>query len=342
MTEVLLTVDLEFDVNGFISQPEKRRPAGVISVRRPRGKMSHGLERILETAERHQIPITFFVEVFNAHYFGLDEMGGVVEEIRESGLHDIQLHTHPIWRLVGGKSAPEQVIHDRQDRCAQRPDSVQLMAEAVELFRQLTGDKPIAFRPGSFNVDRNLLRAAAAAGIKVTSACSLGNPSVDTELHLGGGIHHIDGIIEAPITAFRESTMLFGERFRSATVCGNAMPMLKDVLVGRKAGGPRGPVVLLTHASEFSARRFLPDRFDYVPNNIVSRRFASLCRFIDGNRDSLTPTTFSAAWRSWKPLHEDIRTRWYVTNVLQRLPQLVEEFAKRRFLPAAAIPEHEH
>lgn len=337
MTDVLLTVDLEFDVNGFITQPDRRRPAGSISVRRPRGGIGYGIEKILETAEKYRIPITFFVEVFNAHYFGFEEMGRIVEEIQKAGRHDIQLHTHPVWRLVGGKTTPAQAVHDRADRSAQRPDSDELIAEAVELFHRMMGYQPIAFRPGSFNVDRNLLRSAAKAGIRVTSSCALTNPSVDRELHLGGGIHRIDGVLEVPITAFRETGILSGERFRSATLCGNALPTLKSILTGSRQGPTGSPIVLLTHASEFSTRRFLPNGFDYLPMKTVMRRFSALCHFIDGNRQHLNPTTFAAASPGWQPVQDETRRMWSGLNALQRAPQLFEEFAKKRFLPARAL-----
>ena len=96
ITEVAITVDVEFNIGGAFAEPSSRRPVGIESVECRVDGEPAGLNYILDTLERHGLRGVFFVEVMNTCYFGDLPMGEIARAIHSRG-HDVQLHLHPCW-----------------------------------------------------------------------------------------------------------------------------------------------------------------------------------------------------------------------------------------------------
>jgi hypothetical protein len=301
-TDVLLTADIEFDINGALKVQDKYKPLGTESVHRRIDGKSEGLGFILNTLNRHSLPGIFFIEVFNAHYFGTEPMASIAKEIAEAGPHELQLHTHLGWTHYGKPSMPpwNEIAGTLPQSDSMvgldLPAAGERMREAVALFQEMAGHKPTAFRPGNYWVDENTLRAAALNGIAFSSAVGLGayRPA-EQALRLYGGIKRVYGLTEIPTLSFLETRPL-EKHEKLFTVTGTSYAQAVEVL--EKAHRERiGPVVILTHASEFAYNRAPvgSDSPNFVRNSINQKKFERLCHYFARNRERFRVTTFGEA-----------------------------------------------
>jgi hypothetical protein len=299
--EVCLTVDIEFDINGALTFPERHRPCGADAVVRPTGTGSTGLDALLEPLVRHGLPITAFVETLQCHHFGLGEMAGVVDRLRATSLVDLQLHLHPCWREFRHPDWPARVkTTPRNDDMARRGAQARtIIDEATGFFRELTGTAPLALRTGGLSVDRDVCRAQLAAGIPLASSVGRAYaPSPDPELRAYAGLLRCEGVTEAPVTSFRARGPR-GPYDKLLTVAGNALGQIEQVLQWHRHTGT-GPVVLLTHTSELAPVRGLrsPPLFD--ADRRVQRRWAALCEYLARRDDQFEVVSFAGAWPRWQ------------------------------------------
>ncbi|MBS1139953.1 MAG: polysaccharide deacetylase [Proteobacteria bacterium] len=293
---VYITIDAEFNINDSLENPEQRSPIGFPSMARIDNGRSHGLGFILDTLNAAGLPGTFFVEVFSAHYFGIDEVKKMVRQIESAGDHDVQLHAHPCWRYFLDPEWRQTIKSiQKNDSWAGRGESaLDLLKEAVELFEAITGRAPKVFRSGNLHVDADVHRALSAAGVPVSSSVGLGL-HVPASPALRRWMRPIlsHGVLELPVTAYSEPNLFGGERVKCLTVIGTSWPVMKSLLEWAYQE-QSAPVVLLTHASEFSAERpGLPNEPKYQANTKNQRRFQLLCQYLQTERHRFCVKRFS-------------------------------------------------
>jgi len=299
-TEVAITIDTEFEVNGALGRPEERDPVGEEGVYRMAGGRSHGLGFILDTLQEHDLHATFFVEVLNTLYFGEAPIARVIGDITARG-QDVQLHAHPCWRYMKGRK--QGLIREGEytdsfmhfDGAALR----EVVAESVTIFERLTGTRPVAFRSGGLHVTRGLYPALREAGITLASNIGVGlfRP-VEKELQLIGGIHQIDGVTEVPVLSYGGEGAFSRRANKVATVIGSSWAELRHILIETQQRNA-GPVVILTHASEYSTEDGTPSARHYVPSVRVQQRLKSLCEFLNDNRERFDVVTFAGQREAW-------------------------------------------
>lgn len=300
--DVCITADIEFNINYALVAPYRRKPTGLASVLRPVGGRSHGLGFILQTLARFGVPATFFVEVFNACHFGIDEMGDAVRMIQAEG-QDVQLHIHPCWRFFAEPDFPANLKgrwpYDKITGCSVTELSA-LLTHAVSLFEQMAGTKPVALRTGSLQSERNLYPAMAQTGIHLSSSIGLGfNPPEDPVLRLPGGIHLFDGVFEVPVTSYCDWRLGARQHLKVLTIVGSSWPEIRTVL-DRAWLEQAGPVVVLTHASEFSQDVDNGgEHHDYRAALVAQRRLEQLCSHLAMHRDRFNPLTFRSGAANW-------------------------------------------
>ena len=303
--DVCITIDAEFDINYSLEHPDSHTPIGFAAMQRMVDGRSHGLGFILDTLGAHGLPATFFIEVFCAHLFGIGEVQQMVTAIRAAASnHDIQLHAHPCWRYFRDPEWRQTVkTIDKNDSWAGRgAEALPMMREAIELFTAITGQPPQAFRSGNLQVDGDVHAALAQLGVPVSSSVGLGlTRPADAALQRWIAPTRQHGVLEVPVAAYAEPG-LRGERIKCLTITGTSWPVTRHMLEWAYHT-QNGPLVILTHASEFSSsvntEQDDPAQVTYRPAPLVQRRLRQLTQFLDGARDRFNTTTFSAGSAAW-------------------------------------------
>lgn len=294
--DVYITVDAEFNINDSLENPENRSPIGFPSMERISSGRSHGLGFILDTLKASGLPGTFFVEVFCAHYFGVDEVKKMVGQIESAGSHDIQLHAHPCWRYFRDTEWRQTIKNiKKNDSWAGRGDSaLPLLKEAVELFEVIVGRPPSVFRSGNLHVDADVHCALSALGVPVSSSVGLGlHEPTSPELRRWMMPVLSHGVFELPVTSYCEPNILGGARVKCLTLTGTTWPVMKSMLEWAYAM-QSAPVVLLTHASEFSDERLdQNNHMVYEANQRNQQRFQLLCQYLRAEQHRFCVKDFS-------------------------------------------------
>ncbi|MBF0283779.1 MAG: polysaccharide deacetylase [Magnetococcales bacterium] len=283
--EICLTVDVEGDVNGAFVDPEGRRPLLREAIWREAGGISHGLGFLLETLRAHRLPATFFLETAQMFCFGPETMGRVSRVILgEDEGHDIQPHLHPAWRFFAHGDWRERIRAGErpQDALADlSPEALDtLLPECRDIFHGMTGRMPSGFRGGNLSVNAHVHPALARAGFSFASCVGRGyfTPR-EPGLRWSGGVHAVGGVVEVPVSSFRLTPLPWGP-WRLLTVAGTPWREM-DHLLRQAAALGAGPVVILTHPSEF-AEPLDGDGRAYRPREAIQARFRRLCALLAG------------------------------------------------------------
>ena len=183
---------------------------------------------------------------------------------------------------------------------------------------------PSAVRAGSLMAGRSIYRAMAELDLPLASNVGFAiYPPEDASLHLYGGRHYVDGVMEVPVTSFVDWGRGRLTHWKLLTVTGVAAPETKALLRSAHCSGT-SPVVLLTHASEYFER--VGGNGDTPRLNPLTRnRLLALCSYLKEHRDRFSVTTFreqSDRWRSsgqtanpkvrvpmWTALHRLVENR---------------------------------
>jgi hypothetical protein len=313
-TQVCVTVDVEFSINGAFADPIERQPMGTVSATCPVEDASGGLDFILDTLERHDLRGVFFVEVLNTRYFGDSPMGTIARSIHARG-HDVQMHLHPCWALFSkpdwrnllGPGPPTDSLAGMDEKYLE-----ELLAAGLAVFSRWQLPKPCAFRAGNLQVDAAIYPVLKRLGIPLSSNIGLGayrpeNPG----LRLDGGRHWIDGVLELPVASHRYFSLGPYERWKTFTVIGTGGDEARELLRAA-AKSKTSPVVVLTHPSEF-VKKTSDDYLSSRVNALSRTRLQALCAFLADHRDQFEVTTFSASMQTWTADEGTGNPRWRIT-----------------------------
>jgi hypothetical protein len=300
-TEVCITVDTEFSIAGALTRPDRYRPVSGPPVYGLIGGREHGLGFLLDCLGAHGLAATFFVECLNPSYFGDRPMGRVVERLLAAG-QDVQMHLHPEWLYFRDPRWIERVATMRprpNGSCAGRSidELIEFMRLGRDAFERWGAPAPVALRTGSFHVDRLVYRAMTAMGLRLASNVGLAvYRARDPALHLRGGMHWINGVLEVPVLTYTERVGHW-HRPRLLSPLSTSWPEMRALLwAARRAG--ISPVVLITHPFEFIKSADL--QFTrIVRNRIVQRRFAALCRFLAEHAAEFVAVPLGGVGRDW-------------------------------------------
>ena len=299
--QVCLTADIEFVINGALTQPERHRPSGEDSVYRLCSGREEGLQPLLEPLQRFGLPATFFVESLQCIYFGLDPMRRVVDRLRRVPQMDLQLHVHPCWLNFREADWPVRVKdHGTHDAMAGRGAELDgIIAEAHNFFYQLTGQQALAMRTGNLSVDLAVYAAQARNGIPLASSIGTAlQASPDAVLRQYGGLLRHEGVVEIPVTSFKALGPR-GPMDKLLTLAGNSLWQICNLLDWAYET-QAGPIVVLTHASEMADSPGLVSPPVFSPLRRNQRRWELLCKHLNGNRDRFNVCSFAQARPQWQ------------------------------------------
>lgn len=301
VTDVVLTIDIEFTISGAFAQPGTRKPVGVPSVIGRLGNTELGLGFILDTLNRYGATATFFIETLNTAYFGLGPMGEIARRINAAG-HDVQLHLHPCWLTFEDAAALRQAqVKAPNDACGtmDRDALVSLIQRGQRVFADWGLAPPQALRTGGFSVSRHVYAAQGLTNIPLASnICTAVAPPTDPVLQLNCGRHLIDGVVEVPVLSFVDRTWRGRRHFRPLQITACSSAELRRTLASAHQAGLE-TVVAVTHAFEFFKRRSPFDYADIRENRINQTRLEDMCAFVGGNSACFRWGTFGGLSEKW-------------------------------------------
>lgn len=299
--KVCITIDTEHSIGGAFEHPGLR-PVG--NERRVYGRVEgreYGIGLIMDIADRYGIPLTFFVEVLNKHYFGEGETREVCQYILGRG-HDVQLHLHPNYLTFktaepGRKYRPDNMsAYDLAEQCV-------LVGEGLELLTRYCGRPPVAFRAGNYGADGNTLKALKAHGMLIDSSYNAAFPQPSRRLCAAplNDAAQLGGIWELPITNFVEALPLRERRLKPLDVNGVSFAEMRTVLEKALAGEGPAHMTFILHSFSFLRALDVQYRRCRVRHYVVER-FEALCRYLAGLPGRIACLTLAGlAEKGWPP-----------------------------------------
>ena len=282
-TRVCITIDTEFSIAGAFSD-RTRQPVAEPYVWCNVDGHSQGLGFMLECFRKYGIEATFFVEALNRYYFKNDPMRPIAQRIRDEG-HEVQLHAHPCWSIFQHADWWERAQKQgRMDDFAGRAedDTVALLAQGIETFRDWGVAPPEVFRSGNLQHDDALFRALKRVGIPYSSNVALaiynsGHP--DYQLYSGQHMRH--GVMEMPVLTFSDWQIGPRRHLKALTIAGTSFDETRQLLAQANAAGI-ALVVILTHPFEFIQRRDI-NLTHTRTHALTQQRLTQLCQFVADN-----------------------------------------------------------
>jgi hypothetical protein len=125
-----------------------------------------GIGKLMDIAEEFGAKIVFFHDVMECLLYG-EETKRAAGCILERG-HELQLHIHVeflperFWENLGFKP-PRWAMNLYDDITAQF-----VLEYGIEMFRQMAGSKPLAYRAGAFRYNASVIRALGKCGVPLS------------------------------------------------------------------------------------------------------------------------------------------------------------------------------
>lgn len=270
-THVLLTVDTELVWRHFAAGLGWRE-----NLARSVDAAGVGVPFKLAMMARHGLKACFFVDPMPALHYGIEPIRRMIDPILAAG-QEVQLHLHPFWC-----GANEERVFELAGLSRERQRD--LIGAGRDLLVQAGAPPPIAFRSGSYAADTATLAALADLGIRYDSSHNGAHHPFPSALPLDPSL--IDpveegGVIEVPVTQIA----LTGGGLRHLQLCAVSAREMRAAL--DHAAHHRHPLTtIVSHSFELATRDGLR------PNRVNQRRFESLCRFLECNRERLPTAHF--------------------------------------------------
>ena len=112
---------------------------------RKNGK-EYGIGRILELGEQYRVPINFFVDFAEGKRYGIDFIKRVVDKI-SCYKQPVFLHLHPNY--ISGEECKTYLWEYSKE------EQKSILSEGINLYKEVMGKKPVAFRAGRYGVDKD-------------------------------------------------------------------------------------------------------------------------------------------------------------------------------------------
>ena len=156
-----------------------------------------GIRQLMDTAERHGITLTMFLDYAEEALYGTSLLD-VGREIHRHG-HDLQLHLHET--LLPRDFYVERGLRPVRNLNFAMTDASKHLAELLcEAHRRTTGDDPLAFRGGGYRYSGPLLQALHDSGVRLDSSYNASRSTQPLRLGQKRQFRWASGMYEVPIS----------------------------------------------------------------------------------------------------------------------------------------------
>jgi hypothetical protein len=297
MVNVYITVDTECSLGGAWENPQWKPVGPDRAVLGRVGSRLYGIPLIMDIMEEHGLRGTFFTEVLVRDLLGNSELADAYVPIKQRG-HDAQLHLHPVFHYY---HAVTQGLMRREDLPARMDligglpfdTQVELLNKGCDIFREIFGCMPVAFRAGCYGASMSTLDALEKVGIAYDSSfnaaylddsCLMG-PREATNIPWRKG-----SVWEIPVTTFETGAGSM-RGLKPLEVSAVSLWELREVLHQAERLGQENVTVML-HSFAF-LKRADPQFLKMRPDRLVIHRFREFCGFLKRNADRFRVMTFS-------------------------------------------------
>jgi hypothetical protein len=199
----MLTIIPTIDVEGVHGDD----PFNQMILGRIGDKNDWGALRLAEIFNNYNITGTFFIDVYEHKLWGENPFKDLCNNLLDLG-QDVQLHTHPGWRIDPRDSrdlqeykAKNSYFHSSKDLNSKLTlkEQINLFEQGSELLHKWTKVLPIAHRSGGYSINSDTVSALKQVGIKMDSSMYFSHEN-SLETWSKNSIVVKDSIIELPVT----------------------------------------------------------------------------------------------------------------------------------------------
>jgi hypothetical protein len=288
----LFTIDTEISLGGAL---ENHSLAPVGADRRIWGQTEsgrYGIELFMDVFEEHGLRGVFFLEPFGSRLVDPKPLEEAARLIVERG-HDVELHLHPEFRIDLESArkrgaTPSGLLHDYPV-----DQQATMIREGSDLIERWTGERPLAFRAGSFGFDQEGANVLPQQGFLFDSSYNLwaidhGLCGFPREPALNDVALLPNGLLEVPVTNLVAKGIRGG--LRNFDLASLGTTEMIAVIERMWASGAR-VCTSLTHSFRLlysNNHQYRGARLD--PMNL--HRVRALCRWLAENRDRVRVSTY--------------------------------------------------
>ncbi|MDM8179067.1 hypothetical protein [Marinobacter salarius] len=192
--------------------------------RNPFGQMAYGdigeeedwgALKIARVLKENGLCGTFFVDVYEAFLYGEETVGTLCKKLVELE-QDVQLHTHPSWRIDNRDFHELQEL--KREKCwfpvsqdfmykLSLPEQEEVIKWGCEFLEKWVGKRPVAHRSGGYGANRETLIALKNNGLQLDSSTFYGHPNCKLQVTDNQPLV-LDGVVEIPVTGFRKKEVV--------------------------------------------------------------------------------------------------------------------------------------
>lgn len=289
-TKVFITVDTEHSIGGAFRYPNLNPVGNEKRIFGKFGNHFYGIPLIMDIADKYGLPVVFFLEVLNHHYFGKNESRQVCEYILDRG-HDVQLHLHPVY-LNFKEDHPECLKFKDNMSFYSLNEQIELLGEGKHLLEEYGVKNVTAFRAGNYGANIDTLKALSENGFLFDSSYNLAFPNKSRLISndVFNDITKIEGIFELPITCFNEKLPLLVNKVVPMDINAASFSEMKEMLIYASKNNFKC-VTIIFHSFSF----YIGKDLQYTDAHIIDKtitKFKKLCHFLSENKDSFLVQNF--------------------------------------------------
>ncbi|MBI3563142.1 MAG: hypothetical protein HY080_15655 [Gammaproteobacteria bacterium] len=300
-TDIVITIDVECALpGGALGLGSK--PIGVdrrVFCKSPAGEF--GIKLIIDLLNHFNMKGSFFCDSSIKYLTNDDDFAKVVNYIHHRQ-HDVQLHTHPIYRLwaTKGEAGSFAPAHWSDNIC-DLPVSLQhtILQEGVELLYKHINKTPIAYRAGNYGANAKTLDLLRQLAIRFDSSYNIwarshkrySNQNITDKIY--NTPFDVGGVLEVPVTNYYCGLGKTHRFFAPEGASAKEMVTALDLLHANNTP----IIVIVLHSFSFALHTKQPDKnikFNFVTYN----RLKKLFKYISVNQHKFNVLTFSDIFSS--------------------------------------------
>lgn len=284
MKKIIFTVDTEGHIG---CDPVTHLIMGQLA----NGKYA-GIPLIMDICDRYGIKALFFVDFAEAWDYGKKAIADIVTLIIHRG-HDVGVHIHPDHMADNKRLFLSEYSKEEQ---------YEIISACTDLYREITGTQPLAFRAGKYGANRDTLDILAQLGYKYDFSeffgydkwCGIHPPVTGNET-----VCLENGLIEVPVMSYHNKVPYIFDRYDKLDL--NTTLVEHQYIFNKIVQEPQIQVIsLFAHSFSLihwrinpnrpSPKVFTTNKLKYILKNIKNRKDCTFVKLTDIETNN-TPST---------------------------------------------------